>query len=80
MPSRAARPPNEAPYPTLVGTATSGTPLRPPTTRRQGALHAGDHDQAVGLGEPVADREQPVQAGDADVVDPVDARRRAPGR
>ena len=30
--SRAATPPNEAPYPTLVGTATSGTPVRPPTT------------------------------------------------
>ena len=32
MPRRAATPPNEAPYPTLVGTATSGTPVRPPTT------------------------------------------------
>ena len=40
---------------------------------RQRALHAGDDDQAVGGGEPVADAEQPVQAGDADVVDPVDA-------
>ena len=39
---------------------------------RQGALHAGDDDQAVGDGEPVADREQPVQAGHAHVVDPVD--------
>ena len=54
--SRAASPPNEAPYPTLVGTATSGTPVSPPTTRRQRALHAGDHDQAVGRREPVADR------------------------
>src|SRR4029079_6331935 len=32
MPSRAAMPPNEAPYPTDVGTATRGTPVRPPTT------------------------------------------------
>ncbi len=32
MPSSAARPPNDAPYPTLVGTATSGTPVSPPTT------------------------------------------------
>ena len=32
---------------------------------RQRALHAGDDDQAVGLLEPVADAEQPVQAGDA---------------
>ena len=29
--SSAATPPNEAPYPTLVGTATSGTPVSPPT-------------------------------------------------
>ena len=31
MVSSAATPPNEAPYPTLVGTATSGTPVSPPT-------------------------------------------------
>ena len=30
--SSAASPPNEAPYPTLVGTATIGTPVSPPTT------------------------------------------------
>src|SRR6267378_288215 len=32
MPSRAASPPNDAPYPTLVGTAITGTFTRPPTT------------------------------------------------
>src|SRR6478609_42637 len=32
MASSAATPPKEAPYPTLVGTATRGTPVRPPTT------------------------------------------------
>ncbi len=32
MPSSAATPPKEAPYPTDVGTATSGTPTSPPTT------------------------------------------------
>src|SRR6185436_14327153 len=32
IPSSAATPPNDAPYPTLVGTATSGTPTSPPTT------------------------------------------------
>ena len=32
MPSRAATPPNEAPYPTLVGTAITGTGTSPPTT------------------------------------------------
>ena len=35
----------------------------------QGALHAGDHDEAVGGGEPVAGLEQAVQPGDAHVVD-----------
>src|SRR3989442_14537785 len=30
--SKAARPPNEAPYPTLVGTAITGTFTKPPTT------------------------------------------------
>ena len=38
----------------------------------QGALHAGHHDQAVRPGEPVAGLEQPVQPGDADVLDPLD--------
>src|SRR5215212_3201182 len=32
IPRRAATPPNDAPYPMLVGTATTGTPTRPPTT------------------------------------------------
>src|SRR2546427_12932796 len=32
MPSRAASPPNEAPYPKLVGTAITGTLTRPHTT------------------------------------------------
>jgi len=32
MASSAASPPNEAPYPTLVGTAMTGTFTRPPTT------------------------------------------------
>src|SRR6478672_6337018 len=32
MASSAATPPRDAPYPTLVGTATSGTPFSPPTT------------------------------------------------
>ena len=64
MARRAATPPNEAPYPTLVGTATSGTPVRPPTTDHEGLL---DLDAGT-----VAHGEQPVQAGHAHVVDPVD--------
>ena len=47
---------------------------------RQRALHAGDDDEAVGVLEPVADVEQPVQPGHADVVDRVRPRRRGPAR
>src|SRR5919202_6746917 len=32
IPSKAASPPKEAPYPTLVGTAMTGVPTKPPTT------------------------------------------------
>ena len=39
----------------------------------------GHDDEAVGRVEPVAHRHQPVQAGDPDVVDPVDARAEGPG-
>ena len=38
----------------------------------QGALHAGDHDEAVRPGEPFARLEQPVQPGHADVLDALD--------
>ena len=34
---------------------------------RQCTLHSGHHDQRVGVGEVVEPREQPVQAGDADL-------------
>ena len=36
--------------------------------RRQRALHAGDDDQTARLAESRVAREQPVDAGDADVV------------
>ena len=39
---------------------------------RQRALHAGDDDEAVGPASRSRTREQPVQPGHADVVDPVD--------
>ena len=39
---------------------------------RQRAFHAGDDDDDAGGGEAVVLGEQPVQAGDADVVEPVD--------
>ena len=50
MPSSAARPPNEAPYPTLVGTAMTGTATSPPTTLGQRALHPGDDDDDARAG------------------------------
>ena len=53
---------------------------QPADDRGQRALHPGDHDQAVGRLEPVADAEQPVEAGHADVVDRVRPRRRARAR
>ena len=65
-------PPKLAPYPTLVGTAMTGTSTSPPTTLGKRAFHAGDDDddmcgrQARVLGE------QPMQARDADVVEPID--------
>ena len=75
--SRAASPPNEAPYPTLVGTATSGTPTRPPTTEGSAPSMPATTIRQSACVELVAHGEQPVQPGDADVVDLVRRRRRA---
>ena len=69
--SRAATPPKLAPYPTLVGTAMTGAVTSPPMTLGERAFHAGDDDDHARRGEPVALRQEPVQAGDADVVQPV---------
>src|SRR6266576_2873353 len=41
IPSNAAIPPNDAPYPTLVGTAITGTGTSPPTTLGSGASFGG---------------------------------------
>ena len=48
--------------------------------RRQGALHAGDDDEAVGAVEDRPGGDQAVQPGDADVVDPLDAGAERRGR
>ena len=59
MPSRAAIPPKLAPYPTLVGTAMTGTLTSPATT--------------LGNAPSIpATTEQPMESGDADVVNPLD--------
>ena len=72
IPSSAASPPKLAPYPTLVGTAMTGTSTRPPTTLGQRALHAGHDDDDPRGGEAGMLGQEPVEAGDADVVEPVD--------
>ena len=51
----------------------------PADDRGQRPLHARDHDQAVGLGEPVTDAEQSVESGDPDVGDLDDAGAMNPG-
>ncbi len=71
--SRAASPPKEAPYPTLVGTATIGTPVSPPTTDGSAPSMPATTIRQSACASRSRTAEQPVQPGDADVVDPVDA-------
>ena len=78
--SSAAMPPNDAPYPTRGRHRDQRHAGQAADDRRQRTLHAGDDDEAVGGGEPVADAEQPVQPGDPDVVDLRRPRRRARAR
>ena len=56
----------------LVGTAMTGTDTRPATTLGKRAFHPGDDDDDARRGEPVALAEQPMESGDADVVDAFD--------
>ena len=55
-----------------------GAAVSPPIDAGQRALHAGDDDDGVGRGDAVEVGEQPVEAGDADVVRA--DRRRSRGR
>ncbi|MEZ5297690.1 MAG: hypothetical protein R2697_15865 [Ilumatobacteraceae bacterium] len=68
----AVSPSNDDPYPVLVGTATKRRVDQSGDGRRQGALHAGHDDQHVECSEVVGSVEQPMDTGDADVVDPAD--------
>ena len=70
MASSAVTPSSDAPYPTLVGTATTGAGGQPADDRGQGSLHAGHDDHDVGVGHDVDLGEQPVEAGHADVGEP----------
>ena len=56
----------------LVGTAITGTLDQAGDHAGQRAFHAGDDDDDARGVEPCALAEQPVQAGDADVVQPLD--------
>ena len=76
--SSAASPPNEAPYPTLVGTATIGTPVSPPTTDGSAPSMPATTTRQSAASSRSRTAEQPVQPGHADVLDQVDRRRRAP--
>ena len=46
----------------LVGTATTGAGVRPPTTLASAPFHAGDHHHRVGHGQFVDLGQQAVQA------------------
>ena len=67
--SSAANPPNDAPYPTDVGSATTGDEMRPATTLGEGAVHAGRNDHHAGSPEQIEVPQDPVQPGDPDVND-----------
>ena len=73
MPSRAARPPNEAPYPTLVGTATSGTPVRPPTTEGSAPSMPATTTRQSAAASRSRTASSRCRPGHADVVDAVHA-------
>ena len=72
IPSRAASPWKLAPYPMLVGTATTGTDDEARDHAGERAFHAGDDDDDAGGAEPIVLAQQAVKSGDADVVEPVD--------
>ena len=69
--SRAVTPSSPAPYPTDVGTATTGHDRETTDHAGECALHAGDDDDRVGGGDSIEVGEQPVQPGDPDVVESV---------
>ena len=78
--SRAASPPNDGAVPDAGRHGDERDAGQPADHAGQRALHAGDDDEAVGRVEPVADLEQPVQPGHADVARSARPRRRAPRR
>ena len=51
----------------------TGTSDHPGDDARQRAFHAGDDDDDAGGGEAIAFAQHAVNAGDADVVEPLDA-------
>ena len=72
IPRRAASPSKLAPYPTLVGTAMTGTRTSPPIYAGQSPLHPRNDDHDAGIPQALMLVQEAVQAGDADVVQSVD--------
>ena len=72
IPSSAARPPKLAPYPTLVGTAMTGTLHEPADDARQRPFHARDDHHHARRRKARMFAEQPVDAGNADVEEAID--------
>ena len=78
--SSAASPPNEAPYPTLVGTATIGTPVSPPTTDGSAPSMPATTTRQSAASSRSWTAEQPVQPGHSDVLDELYRRAVHPDR
>jgi hypothetical protein len=69
IPSSAANPPKEAPYPTLVGTQITGAATSPRYDAGKCPFHAGANDQDVRATEEIALRQQPMQARDSNIAE-----------
>ena len=67
--SSAASPSKAAPYPTDVGTATTGADTSPATTLGRRAVHSRHHDDDAGRSQQLQPAQDPVQPGHADVDD-----------
>ena len=65
----AVTPSRPDPYPTLVGTATTGEPVSPPTTLASAPFHAGHDHHGRGLLQGCDVTEDPVDAGHPGIVD-----------
>ena len=65
-------PPKLAPYPTLVGTAITGTRTSPPIDAGQRAFHSRDDDQHAGALQSFLFAKESMKPGDTDIVEAID--------